>query len=175
VFERFTDLSRQVLVVAQEEARLLQHSFIGTEHLLLGLAQVDDGVAGQVLREIGVTLSEVRERVQEVVARSGDPAQEGSPPFTPRAKKVLELAFREALQLGAGHIGTEHLLLGLIREGNGTGAQMFDRELSVTSQGRGVRSPRVSGVVQSPDESRPPRLSSSSVRSVVDTRQSRVR
>ena len=125
MFERFTDQSRQVLVVAQEEARLLQHPFIGTEHILLSLTQVDDGVAGQVLREIGVSLSEARERVQEAVAPSGGRAQEGSPPFTPRAKKVLELALREALQLGAGHIGTEHLLLGLISEGEGIGARIL--------------------------------------------------
>jgi ATP-dependent Clp protease ATP-binding subunit ClpC len=126
VFERFTDKSRRVLVVAQEEARLLQHPFIGTEHMLLGLVQ-DDGIAGEVLTEMGVSLSEVRERVEEVVAPSGGPAQEGSPPwpFTPRAKKVLELALREALQLGAGDIGTEHLLLGLIREGAGNGVQIL--------------------------------------------------
>lgn len=126
MFERFADKSRRVLVVAQEEARLLQHPFIGTEHMLLGLVQ-DDGIAGEVLTEMGVSLSEVRERFEEVVAPSGGPAQEGSPPwpFTPRAKKVLELALREALQLGAGDIGTEHLLLGLIREGEGIGVQIL--------------------------------------------------
>ena len=105
--------------------------------MLLGLMQVDDGVAGQVLTEMGVSLSEARERVQDVVAPAGGPAQEGSPPFTPRAKKVLELALREALQLGAGHIGTEHLLLGLISEGEGIGAHIllsFGIELSDVRQ-----------------------------------------
>jgi Clp amino terminal domain, pathogenicity island component/ClpX C4-type zinc finger len=137
VFERFTDQSRHVLVVAQEEARLLQHPFIGTEHMLLGLTQVGDGVAGKVLTEMGVSVAEVRERVQDVVGASGGPAREGSPPFTPRAKKVLELALREALRLGAGHIGTEHVLLGLISEGEGIGVQIllsFGIELSDVRQ-----------------------------------------
>jgi hypothetical protein len=136
VFERFTDQSRHVLVVAQEEARLLRHPFIGTEHMLLGLTQ-DDGVAGQVLSEMGVSVPGVRERVQDVVGASGGPAPEGSPPFTTRAKKVLELALREALRLGAGHIGPEHLLLGLISEGEGIGVQIllsFGIELSDVRQ-----------------------------------------
>ncbi len=123
VFERFTDQSRQVLVVAQEEARLFQHPWIGTEHILLGLIQ-GRGIAGQVLTEMGVSLTGVRGHVEEIVPSSGAPAQ-GSPPFTPRAKKVLELALRDALRLGAGYIGTEHLLLGLISEGEGAGAHVL--------------------------------------------------
>ena len=130
VFERFTDPARQVLVVAQEEARLLDHHFIGSEHILLGLIRDDGGAAGDVLAETGVSLSVVRERVKETLAAPGGPGQ-GSPPFTPRAKKVLELALRDALQLGADYIGTEHLLLGLLREGEGVGAQILS-SLGVT-------------------------------------------
>jgi ATP-dependent Clp protease ATP-binding subunit ClpA len=107
-----------VLVLAQEEARLLNHNFIGTEHVLLGLIHEGDGVAAQALEALGVTLQAVREKVEETIGMSGSPPS-GSPPFTPRAKKVLELAMRESLQLGHGHIGTEHLLLGIIREGEG--------------------------------------------------------
>jgi Clp amino terminal domain, pathogenicity island component/ClpX C4-type zinc finger len=124
VFERFTDSARQVLVLAQEEARLLGHSFIGTEHILLGLIHADGGTASQVLTELGASLPTVRERVEETIGLTGG-APSGSPPFTPRAKKVMELSLREALQLGHHNIGTEHMLLGLVREGEGVGAQVL--------------------------------------------------
>jgi hypothetical protein len=122
VFERFTDSARQVLVLAQEEARLLGHSFIGTEHILLGLLH-QDGAAAEVLTELGASLSTVRERVQETIGLTG--TLSGSPPFTPRAKKVLELSLREALQLGHHNIGTELILIGLIREGEGVACQVL--------------------------------------------------
>jgi ATP-dependent Clp protease ATP-binding subunit ClpC len=124
VFERFTDRARRVLTFAQEEARLLNHSFIGTEHILLGLIREGDGVGAQALRSLGVSLEVVRVRVVEVVGTSGS-APTGSPPFTPRAKKVLELALREALQLNHSYIGTEHILLGLVREGEGVAAKVL--------------------------------------------------
>jgi ATP-dependent Clp protease ATP-binding subunit ClpA len=124
VFERFTDRGRRVLVLAQEEARLLNHSFIGTEHVLLGLIQEGDGVAAQALQAVGVTLQAARLKVEETIGMSGSPPS-GSPPFTPRAKKVLELAMRESLQMGHHHIGTEHLLLGIIREGEGVASSVL--------------------------------------------------
>jgi ATP-dependent Clp protease ATP-binding subunit ClpA len=128
VFERFTDRARATLVMAQEEARLLHHSFIGTEHILLGLLRQEDGIAGEVLTSFGVSLETARRRVQETVGApiaGAQHAELASPPFTPRAKKVLELALREALQLDHNYIGTEHLLLGIIREGEGVGAQVL--------------------------------------------------
>jgi ATP-dependent Clp protease ATP-binding subunit ClpC len=118
VFERFTDRARRVLVLAQEEARLLNHSFIGTEHILLGLLAEGEGVAAKALGSLGVTLVDARQKTEEAIGMSGGPPS-GSPPFTPRAKKVMELALREALQLNHTYIGTEHLLLGLVREGEG--------------------------------------------------------
>ena len=124
MFERFTDRSRRVLVLAQEESRLLNHGFIGTEHILLGLIDEGQGVAATALAQMDITLEAVRERVEELLGVTGA-AQTGSPPFTPRAKKVLELSLREALQLGHNYIGTEHMLLGLIREGEGVGAQVL--------------------------------------------------
>jgi hypothetical protein len=124
MFERFTDRARRVLVLAQEEARLLNHSFIGTEHLLLGLTHEGEGVAARVLESLGVSLEVVRERVKETMGPAGS-ARAGAPPFTPRAKKVLELALREALQLGHNYIGTEHILLGLVREGDGAAARVL--------------------------------------------------
>jgi ATP-dependent Clp protease ATP-binding subunit ClpC len=124
VFERFTDRARRVLVLAQEEARLLNHSFIGTEHILLGLIHEGEGVAAKALEQLGVSLEAVREKVEETIGLSGT-APTGSPPFTPRAKKVLELSLREALQLGHNYIGTEHMLLGLVREGEGVAAQVL--------------------------------------------------
>ena len=123
MFERFTDRARRVLVLAQEEARLLDHGFIGTEHILLGLIAEGEGVAAVAMSELGVSLEEVRSKIQDISGRPA--ASSGSPPFTPRAKRVLELALREALQLGHTHIGTEHLLLGLMREGEGVGAQVL--------------------------------------------------
>ncbi|MGP0030008.1 MAG: Clp protease N-terminal domain-containing protein [Acidimicrobiales bacterium] len=118
MFERFTQETRKVLVLAQEEARLLGHGFIGTEHILLGLRREGDGIAAKALESLDVSLVSLRERVKSTIGDAGT-APSGSPPFTPRAKKVLELALREALQLGHHYIGTEHLLLGLIREGEG--------------------------------------------------------
>ncbi len=124
MFERFTDRARRVLVLAQEEARLLNHSFIGTEHILLGLIHEGEGVAAKALEQLGISLEAVREKVEETIGLSGS-APSGSPPFTPRAKKVLELSLREALQLGHNYIGTEHMLLGLVREGEGVAAQVL--------------------------------------------------
>jgi hypothetical protein len=124
LFERFTDRARRVLVLAQEEARLLNHSFIGTEHILLGLIHEGEGVAAKALESLGISLEAVREKVEETIGPAGS-APTGSPPFTPRAKKVLELSLREALQLGHNYIGTEHMLLGLVREGEGVAAQVL--------------------------------------------------
>jgi len=122
VFERFTDRARQVVVLSQEEARLLRHNHIGTEHLLLGLLREGEGVAAQVLESQGVSLETVRGQIERLVGPD-EAGPSGHIPFTPRAKKVLELALREAMQLGCDYIGTEHLLLGLIREGEGVAAQ----------------------------------------------------
>jgi ATP-dependent Clp protease ATP-binding subunit ClpC len=122
MFERFTDQARRVLVLAQEEARGLEHDFIGTEHLLLGILRHGEGPAPEALNAVGVTLEGARTRVAELVGPSGSPRRQ-PPPFTPRAKKTLEMSLREALQLGHQHIGTEHLLLGIIREAEGVGAQ----------------------------------------------------
>ena len=124
MFERFTDRARRVLVLAQEEARLLNHNFLGTEHILLGLIHEGEGVAAKALESLGISLEAVREKVEETIGPAGTAAS-GAPPFTPRAKKVLELSLREALQLGHNYIGTEHLLLGLIREGEGVAAQVL--------------------------------------------------
>ena len=118
VFERFTDRARAVLVLAQEEASLLNHGFIGTEHILLGIIHEGDGVGAQALHSLGISLQAVRERVEETIGMTRS-ASSGSPPFTPRAKKVLELSLREALQMNHDYIGTEHLLLGLVRQGDG--------------------------------------------------------
>jgi len=124
LFERFTDRARRVLVLAQEEARELNHAFIGTEHILLGLIREGEGVAAKALEALGVTFDAVREKVEEAIGANNNPTP-GSPPFTPRAKKVLELSLREALQLGHSYIGTEHMLLGLVREGDGVAAQVL--------------------------------------------------
>ncbi|WP_234759513.1 ATP-dependent Clp protease ATP-binding subunit, partial [Arthrobacter alkaliphilus] len=124
MFERFTDRARRVVVLAQEEARMLNHNYIGTEHILLGLIQEGEGVAAKALESMSISLDGVREQVQEIIGQ-GRQAPSGHIPFTPRAKKVLELALREALQLGHNYIGTEHILLGLIREGEGVAAQVL--------------------------------------------------
>jgi ATP-dependent Clp protease ATP-binding subunit ClpC len=124
VFERFTDRARRVLVLAQEEARLLNHNYIGTEHLLLGLIHEGEGVAAMALESLGISLEAVRAQVEEIIGQ-GQSAPTGHIPFTPRAKKVLELSLREAKQLGHNYIGTEHILLGLIREGEGVAAQVL--------------------------------------------------
>jgi len=124
VFERFTDRARRVVVLAQEEARLLNHNYIGTEHILLGLIHEGEGVAAQALESLGISLEAVRNQVEEIIGQ-GSSSPSGHIPFTPRAKKVLELSLREALQLGHNYIGTEHVLLGLIREGEGVAAQVL--------------------------------------------------
>jgi ATP-dependent Clp protease ATP-binding subunit ClpA len=124
VFERFTDRARRVVVLAQEEARLLNHNYIGTEHILLGLIHEGEGVAAKALESLGISLEAVRAQVEEIIGQ-GQSAPTGHIPFTPRAKKVLELSLREALQLGHNYIGTEHILLGLIREGEGVAAQVL--------------------------------------------------
>jgi len=126
VFERFTDRARRVVVLAQEEARLLNHNYIGTEHILLGLIHEGEGVAARALESMGISLEAVRSQVIEIIGQ-GSQAPSGHIPFTPRAKKVLELSLREALQLGHNYIGTEHILLGLIREGEGVAAQVLQK------------------------------------------------
>jgi len=126
MFERFTDRARRVVVLAQEEARMLDHDYIGTEHILLGLIREGDGYAARSLESLGISLDAVRQQVQEIIGR-GQQAPSGHIPFTPRAKKVLELSLRESLQLGHNYIGTEHMLLGLLREGDGVAAQVLVR------------------------------------------------
>ncbi len=126
MFERFTDRARRVVVLAQEEARMLNHNYIGTEHILLGLIHEGEGVAAKGLEALGISLEAVRSQVEEIIGQ-GQQAPSGHIPFTPRAKKVLELSLREALQLGHNYIGTEHILLGLIREGEGVAAQVLKK------------------------------------------------
>jgi len=127
MFERFTDRARRVVVLAQEEARHLDHNYIGTEHILLGLIHEGEGVAARALTELDISLEAVRTKVQQMIGH-GDEAPTGHIPFTPRAKKVLELSLREALALSHNYIGTEHILLGLIREGEGVAAQVLVKE-----------------------------------------------
>ena len=124
MFERFTDRARRVVVLAQEEARMLNHNYIGTEHILLGLIHEGEGVAAKALESLGISLDAVRQQAEDIIGK-GQQAPSGHIPFTPRAKKVLELSLREALQLGHNYIGTEHILLGLIREGEGVAAQVL--------------------------------------------------
>jgi ATP-dependent Clp protease ATP-binding subunit ClpA len=124
MFERFTERARRVVVFAQEEARDLNHNYIGTEHLLLGLLRDAGSVAGRALRELDISQDAAREQVTEIIGR-GKRAPSGHIPFTPRAKKVLELSLREALQLNHNYIGTEHILLGLVGEGEGVAAQVL--------------------------------------------------
>lgn len=124
MFERFTDRARRVVVLAQEEAKMLNHNYIGTEHILLGLIHEGEGVAAKALESLEISLDAVREQVQDIIGQ-GQQQPTGHIPFTPRAKKVLELSLREALQLGHNYIGTEHILLGLIREGEGVAAQVL--------------------------------------------------
>ncbi|WP_229068262.1 ATP-dependent Clp protease ATP-binding subunit [Actinoplanes sp. DH11] len=126
MFERFTDRARRVVVLAQEEARLLNHNYIGTEHLLLGLVREGEGIAARAMDSLGITLERVRQHVEEIIGQ-GQQAPSGHIPFTPRAKKVLEVSLREALQLGHNYIGTEHILLGLLREGEGVAVQVLRR------------------------------------------------
>jgi ATP-dependent Clp protease ATP-binding subunit ClpC len=136
MFERFTDRARRVVVLAQEEARLLNHNYIGTEHLLLGLIHEGQGVAAKALESLGIRLEAVRSQVEEIIGR-GERAPTGHIPFTPRAKKVLELSLRESKQLGHDYIGTEHILLGLVREGEGVAAQVLVKLGADLSRARG--------------------------------------
>ena len=126
MFQRFTDRARRVVVLAQEEASGLDHNYIGTEHILLGLIREGEGVAANALKSLGISLDPVRQQVEEIIGR-GQEAPQGHVPFTPRAKKVLELSLRESKHLGHDYIGTEHILLGLIREGDGVAAQVLVR------------------------------------------------
>ena len=132
MFERFTDRARRVVVLAQEESQRLSHNYIGSEHLLLGLLAEREGVAARALESLNVTLTAAREQVEEIIG-PGQQTPRGHIPFTPRAKKILELALREALTTGSEVINTEHLLLGLIDEGDGVGAQILQR-LGATAQ-----------------------------------------
>ncbi len=124
MFERFTERARQVVVLAQDEARALKHNYIGTEHILLGLLREEEGLAARVLDQLDITVEDVRANVARIVGQ-GEEVTTGQIPFTPRAKKVLELALREALSLGHNYIGTEHILLGLVRENEGVAARIL--------------------------------------------------
>ncbi|PZS12416.1 MAG: hypothetical protein DLM60_22330 [Pseudonocardiales bacterium] len=124
MFKRFTARARRTIVLAQEEARLLQHNYLGTEHLVLGLLAEGDGIGAQALQRAGITLESVRAGIEEFVGR-GEGAPKGHIPFTPRAKEVLKLALSEALELGHNYIGTEHILLGLLQEGEGLGVKVL--------------------------------------------------
>src|ERR1700750_784450 len=137
MFERFTDRARRVVVLAQEEARMLNHNYTATEHILLGLIHEGEGVAAKSLESLGISLEGVRSQVEEIIGQ-GQQAPSGHIPFTPRAKKVLELSLREALQLGHNYIGTEHILLGLIREGDGVAAQVLVKLGADLNRGRQV-------------------------------------
>jgi ATP-dependent Clp protease ATP-binding subunit ClpC len=125
MFERFTERARRVIVLAQDEARSLDHSYIGTEHILLALMAEGSGVGPKALEAMQITKDTVREKVEEIAGRGQAPPGKGHIPFTPAAKKVLELSLREALQLGHTYIGTEHTLLGLVREGEGVAGQVL--------------------------------------------------
>jgi ATP-dependent Clp protease ATP-binding subunit ClpC len=125
VFERFTERARQVVVLGQDEARALKHNYIGTEHILLGLLREEEGLAARVLESFDITVEEVREQVKRLVGQGDEEIVGGQIPFTPRAKKVLELALREALSLGHNYIGTEHVLLGVVRENQGVAARIL--------------------------------------------------
>lgn len=124
MFERYTDRARRAVVLAQEESRMLSHNYIGTEHILLGLIHEGEGVAAKALESLGVSLDAVRGQVEEIIGR-GQETPKGHIPFTPRGKRVLELSLTESLQLGCNYIGTEHILLGLVRQGEGVGAKVL--------------------------------------------------
>jgi ATP-dependent Clp protease ATP-binding subunit ClpC len=125
VFERFTERAKQVVVLAQDEARALKHNYIGTEHILLGLLREEEGLAARVLESLDITVEEVRAQVARIIGPGDEPIVSGQIPFTPRAKKVLELSLREALSLKHTYIGTEHILLGLVRENEGVAARIL--------------------------------------------------
>jgi len=126
MFERFTDRSRRVVVLAQEEARLLDHEYVGTEHILLGLIREDGGVAAQALESLGITAEAAHQQVEEIVGRGQTDPDRGHLPFTPGGKKVLQLSLREAIAIGHGYVGTEHILLGLIRENEGVSTRVLN-------------------------------------------------
>ncbi|MBI4728510.1 MAG: hypothetical protein HY775_03295 [Acidobacteria bacterium] len=148
MFERFNDRARRAVVLAQEEARMLNDNYIGTEHVLLGLVHEGEGVAAKALESLGISLEATRRQVEEIIGRGRDPAT-GHIPFTPRARKVLELSLREALHLGHGSLGTGHLLLGLIREGEGVGIQVLSR---LGADLQGVRNRTLELLAQDPEE-----------------------
>jgi ATP-dependent Clp protease ATP-binding subunit ClpC len=152
MFERFTERARQVVVLAQEEARTLGHNFIGTEHLLLGLLREEEGLAARVLESLDITLEEVRAQVARIVG-SDEVSASGQIPFTPRAKKVLELALREALALGHNYIGTEHVLLGLARENEGVAARIL---LDFDADGEKIRTAVLQWLTGMPSPPPPP-------------------
>jgi len=145
VFERFTEPARQIVVVAQEEARALKHNYIGTEHVLLGLLREEDGLAARVLSSLDVSLEDVRTQVGRIIGQ-GDEVTAGEIPFTPRAKKVLDLALREALSLGHNYVGTEHVLLGIARENEGVASRIL---LDAGADGETVRN-QVIGMLSGP-------------------------
>jgi ATP-dependent Clp protease ATP-binding subunit ClpA len=158
MFERFTDRARRVVVLAQEEARLLNHNYIGTEHLLLGLAHEGQGVAAGALESLGIRLEALRSQVEEIIGRGeSEAASSGHIPFTPRAKTVLELSLRESQQLGHNYIGTEHILLGLIREGQGVAAQVLVKLGADFSRVRQVVIQLLSGSAGGPEAAAEPR------------------
>ena len=184
MFERFTDRARRVVVLAQEEARMLNHNYIGTEHILLGLIHEGEGVAAKALQSLGISLEAVRQQVEEIIGQ-GQQAPSGHIPFTPRAKKVLELSLREALQLGHNYIGTEHILLGLIREGEGVAAQvlvklgadlnrMRQQVIQLLHGYQGSRDPASSGVEPEYEESGPLTMAQAAVREARIARSARV-
>ena len=125
MFERFTGRARQVVVLAQEEARLLKHNYIGTEHILLGLLREEEGIAARVLGQLDIEIDEVRSQISRVIGQGDEPQQSGQIPFTPRAKKVLDLSLREAVAMKHNYIGTEHILLGLVRENEGVASRIL--------------------------------------------------
>jgi ATP-dependent Clp protease ATP-binding subunit ClpC len=158
MFEKFTDRARRVVVLAQEEARMLDHDYIGTEHILLGLRHDDEGIAAKALESLGVSLQSARDQVEKMVGRGKRPPS-GHIPFTPEAKKVMELSLREALQFGDNFISTEHILLGLLRQGEGVGVQALvamgvdlnrvrQQAIQLTAQERGSEGVRVARPVE---------------------------
>ena len=149
MFERFTDRARRVIVLAQDEARNLKHNYLGTEHILLGLIREGEGVAAKALEALDITLDEVRAQVIEIIGEGQEPPS-GHIPFTPRAKKVIEYAMREGLQLGHSYIGTEHLLLGLTREPDGVAAQVLTKLGRSTSSSRASRARSPSASAEAP-------------------------
>jgi len=167
MFERFTEKARRVVVYAQEEARMLNQNYIGTEHLLLGLLREEEGVAAKALESMSLSLEDVRQQVEELIGR-GTYVPSGHIPFTPRAKKVLELSLREALQLGHSYIGTEHILLGLIREGEGVAAQVLANSSADLESVRAAVIQLQSGYQSRPGEAPEERRGSRSESSLLD-------